>query len=95
MTETYTRWDVIEYLNSPADACGYLAACLEEAPGDAALLHLALSDIARAKDAGRIELEFEPGEEGLLQALAESGNLSYATVLAIARTLGLELRIVA
>ena len=95
MTEEYTRWDVTEYLNSVRDACGYLAACPEEAPGDAALLRLALSDIARAIDAGRIDLEFEPGEEGLLQALAESGNLSYATVQELARLLGLQLRITA
>ena len=54
MPENYTRWDVTEYLNSPQDACGYLSACLAEAPGDAALLRAALSDIARAKDAGRI-----------------------------------------
>ena len=95
MPEEYRKWDVVNYLNSVRDACGYLAACPEEAPGDADLLRLALSDIARAIDAGRIDLEFEPGEEGLLQALAESGNLSYATVLAIARDLGLQLRITA
>ena len=95
MAEQFSKWDVVNYLNSVRDACGFLSACLEEAPGDAALLRLALSDIARAKDAGRIELEFEPGEEGLLYALAASGGLSGAVVRAIARTLGMQLRITA
>ena len=95
MPENYTRWDVTEYLNSPQDACGYLSACLAEAPGDAALLRAALSDIVRAKDAGRLTLEFEPSDEALLQALAETGNLSYVTVMEIARVLGMQLRITA
>ena len=95
MAEEFTRWDVTEYLNSVRDACGYLAACLEEEPGDGSLLRAALGDIARANDMGRFELECEPGKEGLLQALAENGNLSYATVLKIAHTLGLQLRITA
>lgn len=56
---------------------------------------LTLSDIARAIDAGRIDLESEPSDAGLLPALAESGGLSYATALAIARSLGIDLRIAA
>ena len=95
MPEEFTKWDVTEYLNSVRDACGYLAACLEEDPGDGILLRAALADIARAEDMGRFELDFEPGEEGMLQALGENGNLSYATVLKIAQTLGLQLRITA
>ena len=95
MPEEYTKWDVTEYLNSVRDACGYLAACLEEEQGDGILLRAALDDIARAKDMGRFELDFEPGKEGLLQALAENGNLSYATVLEIARMMGMQLRITA
>ena len=95
MPEEYTKWDVTEYLNSLRDACGYLSACLEEEPGDGSLLRAALSDIVRAKEMGRLELEFDPSDEGVLQALAENGNLSYATVLEIARTMGMQLRITA
>ena len=95
MPEEFTKWDVTEYLNSPGDACGYLAACLEDEPGDGSLLRAALADIVRAKDMGRFELEYDPNCEGVLQALAENGNLSYATVLKIAHTLGMQLRITA
>ncbi len=95
MPEKYTRWDVTEYLRTIEDACGYLEACLEESPGDGNLLRAALGKIAQAKDMGRLDLEFKAGDEGLLQALAESGNLSYATVLEITRALGMKLHITA
>ena len=95
MPEEYTKWDVTEYLRTTEDACELLEACLEESPGDGNLIRAALGKIAQAKEKGRLNLEFEPGEEGLLQALAETGNLSYATVLDLARLLGLQLRITA
>ena len=95
MPEKFREWDVVNYLDSVRDACGYLKACLEEEPGDGSLLRAALSDIARAKKMGRLELDFEASDEGLLQALAENGNLSYSTVLEITRGLGMQLRIIA
>ena len=95
MPENYKKWDVTEYLRTHQDACGYLEACLQESPGDAALLRAALGKISQAKDMGRLTLESDPGDQALLQALAETGNLSYATVLEIARALGMQLRITA
>ena len=95
MPENYTRWDVTEYLRTPQDACGYLEACLQESPGDAALLRAALGKISQAKAMGRLTLESEPGDQALLQALAETGNLSRATVLEITSALGMQLRITA
>lgn len=95
MAEEFTKWDATEHLRSVERACGLLEACLEESPGDGGLIRAALGKIAQAKEKGRLDLEFEPGEEGLLQALAETGNLSYATVQELARLLGLQLRITA
>ena len=97
MTEEFTKWDVTEHLNSLRDACGSLAACLEEETGDGSLLRLALSDIVKAKEMGRfsLDLDLDPSDEKVLQALAENGNLSYATVLKIARLMGMQLRITA
>ena len=88
MPETYREWDVVNYLDSVRDACGYLAACLEEEPGDGSLLRLALSDIARAKEIGKFNLDIGKTDEELLQSLAENGILSFATVMAIARRYG-------
>ncbi len=95
MPETYREWDVVNYLDSVRDACGYLAACLEEEPGDGSLLRLALSDIARAKEIGKFDLDIGKSDEELLQSLAENGNLSFATVMAIARAMGMQLQITA
>jgi len=95
MPEKFREWDVVNYLDSLRDACGYLKACLEEDPGDGSLLRSALSDIARAKEKGKFDLDIGKGDEELLQALAENGNLSYATVLEITRALGMQLRITA
>ena len=95
MPEKFREWDVVNYLDSVRDACGYLEACLEEEPGDQSLLRLALSDIARAKEKGKFDLDIGKSDEELLQALAENGNLSYATVLEITRGLGMQLRITA
>ena len=81
MPEKFREWDVVNYLDSVRDACGYLEACLEEEPGDQSLLRLALSDIARAKEKGKFDLDIGKSDEELLQALAENGNLSYATEL--------------
>lgn len=95
MAEKYRKWDIVNYLNSVRDACGYLEACLEEAPDDGDFLREVLSDIARAQEMGKFELQHEGGDKGMLQALAENGNLSYATVLKLTRTLGMQLRITA
>ena len=90
MPENYTRWDVTEYLNSPQDACGYLSACLAEAPGDAALLSAALSDIARAESIGNFDLEIGGNDAELLQALTSTGHLPPQSAIKIARALELE-----
>ena len=68
---------------------------MEEGPGDESLLRLALSDIARAKEKGKFDLDIGKSDQELQQALAENGNLTYATVLGITRGLGMQLRIIA
>jgi probable addiction module antidote protein len=44
-----SRYDVAEHLRTPDEMAAYLAACLEEADGNAAFIAKALGDIARAK----------------------------------------------
>lgn len=95
MPEKYTNWDVVDYLESVRDAGGYLEACLEEAPEDIDFLRLALSDVTRAKGTGKFELDIGDSDEELLQALVETGHLSHATALEIARALGMQLCITA
>ncbi len=50
LVETVTTgYDIAEHLRTPEDMAAYLAACLEEAEGDAAFVAKVLGDIARAK----------------------------------------------
>ena len=91
MPEKFRKWDVVNYLESVRDACGYLEACLEEEPvGDEKLLRLALSDIARAKEMGKFDIEVGNGEEDLLRALTDTGLLSSVAFEQITGVLGLK-----
>ena len=93
MPEKYREWDVINYLDSLRDACGYLEACLEDDPTDADFLRVALSDVARAREMGKFDLGTGSSDEELLQALVDTSYLSHVVALDIARTLGMKLRI--
>lgn len=89
--ETFSRWDPADYMKSEVDMAAYLAACIEEAPDDAALLAAALGDIARAR--GMVQLAKATGltREGLYKALSKDGNPRLDTVLKVMRALGIRL----
>lgn len=90
MSEKDREWDIVNYMDSTKDACGYLEACLQEEPGDGSLLRLALSDIVRAKEKGNFDLETGGNDVELLQALTNTGHLKPQCAIEIARTLGLQ-----
>ena len=73
----------------------YLEACAEEDPGDGSLIRAALNDIARSGNMSRLARETGMSREGLYKALSENGNPSFATVMRIARALGMQVRITA
>ena len=95
MNETFTRWDAVKHLQTPADAQHYLEACAEEDPGDGSLIRAALNDIARSGNMSRLAREAGMTREGLYMALSENGNPSFATVMRITRALGMRVRITA
>ena len=95
MTETFSKWDAADYIESEEDARLYLEAALEEDPGDGSLLRAALSDIARARNMSQLARDIGMTREGLYKALSEKGNPSFATVMKITRALGMRLRIAA
>jgi len=95
MSETFTRWDAAEHLRTPEDARLYLEACAEEDPGDGSRIRAALNDIARSGNVSRLARETGMSREGLHEALSEKGNPSFATVMRIARALGMQVRITA
>ena len=93
MTENFTKWQVTDHLRSREDARLYLEACAEEDPGDGSLIRAALNDIARAGNMSQLARDTGLSREGLYKALSEDGNPSFATVMRIARALGMQLRV--
>lgn len=69
----------------------YLDAWLDEAPDDAAGIARALGDVARARGMTRVARDTGLSRESLYKALSADGNPSFATVLRVARALGLKL----
>src|SRR3990167_9453534 len=86
-----TPYDVAEQLRTPEEMAAYLDAWLEEAPDDAAGIARALGDIARANGMSQVARGAGLSRESLYKALSENGNPSFATVLKVARALGVRL----
>lgn len=84
-------YDVSEQLRTPEEMAAYLDAWLAEAPDDAVGIARALGDIARAKGMTQVARDAGLSRESLYKALGENGNPSFATVLKVARALGVRL----
>jgi probable addiction module antidote protein len=88
---TTLPYDVAQQLRTPEEMAAYLDAWLTEAPEDAAGIARALGDIARAKGMSQVARDSGLSRESLYKALSQDGNPSLATVLKVARALGLRL----
>lgn len=84
-------YDVAAHLRTPKEMVAYLEAWLSDAPDDAAGIARALGDIARAKGMSKVAKAAGLSRESLYRALSADGNPSFATVLKVARALGLRL----
>jgi probable addiction module antidote protein len=84
-------YDVAEQLRTPQEMAAYLDAWLEEAPDDAVGIARALGDIARAKGMTQVAKDTGLSRESLYRALSADGNPGFATVLKVARALGIKL----
>ncbi len=83
--------DVADQLRTPQEMAAYLDAWLVEAPDDVAGIARALGDIARARGMSQVARATGLSRESLYKALSENGNPSLATVLKVAKALGLRL----
>lgn len=86
-----SAYDVAQHLRTPEEMAAYLDAWFEDAPDDAAGIARALGDIARAKGMTQVAKDAGLSRESLYRALSTDGNPSFATVLKVARALGLKL----
>ena len=84
-------YDVTKHLRSPKEMAAYLDAWLDEAPDDAAGIAGALGNIARAKGMTQVAKDAGLSRESLYRALSAGGNPSFATVLKVAKALGVKL----
>ena len=84
-------YDVAEQLRTPEEMAAYLDAWLSDAPDDAAGIARALGDIARAKGMTQVARDSGRRRESLYKALSDTGNPSFATVLKVAKALGMRL----
>lgn len=98
MTKTSTNkptktspYDVAEHLRTPDEMAAYLDAWLDEAPDDAAGIANALGNIARAKGMTQVAKDAGLSRESLYRALSAEGNPSFATILKVAKALGVKL----
>ena len=82
---------VAEQLRTPEEMAAYLDAWLDEYPDDASGITRALGDIARAKGMAQVARDAGLSRESLYKALSGEGNPSFATVLKVARALGVKL----
>jgi probable addiction module antidote protein len=89
-TTRTTAYDVAAHLRIPEEMAAYLDAWLEEAPDDVSGIAKGLGDIARAKGMTQVAMDAGLSRESLYRALSADGNLSFATVLKVARALGVK-----
>ena len=86
-----TVYDISKLLRTLEDMAAYLDAWLAEAPDDVPGIARALGDIARAKGMSQVAWKTGLSRESLHKALSGKGNLSLATVLKVARAIGVKL----
>lgn len=87
----FSPYDSADYLTGIEDVAAYLEAALEEAGDDPSYVTQALGTIARSGNVSELARRVGMSREGLYKALSANGNPSFATVLKIARALGLRI----
>lgn len=86
-----TRFDVLDYLNSPEERIAYLEAAFED--GDTKVIAAALGDIARSMGMAHVAKEAGITREALYKSLSEKGDPKLSTLLGVMKALGLHLTV--
>ena len=90
-TEKFSPYDGAAYLTGIEDVAVYLEASLEEGGDDPAFIAQALGAIARSGNVSELARRVGMSREGLYKALSADGNPSFATIMKVAKALGLKL----
>lgn len=87
-TRKLIPFDAARYLADDGAVAEYMNAVLET--GDAALLLMALGDVARARGMTQVAKDTGLGRESLYKALAPGAKPRFDTVIKVARALGVK-----
>ena len=90
-SEKFAPYDTADYLVDIQDAAAYLEAALEEGGDDPAHITQALGTIARSGNVSELARRVGMSREGLYKALSTDGNPSFATIIKVAKALGLKI----
>lgn len=90
-TETFSPYDGDDYLIGIEDVAACLEAALDEGGDDPAAIAQALGTIARSGNVSELARRVGMSREGVYKALSAGGNPSFATIMKIAKALGLKL----
>jgi len=87
--EALRRFDAANYLTDIETAAAYLQATIDESGDDPGAIADALGAIARSGNLSELARRTGMSREGLYKALSADGNPSFATIVKVARALGL------
>ncbi len=90
-TEAFSHYDSADYLTGIEDVAAYLEAALDEGGDDPTAVAQALGAIARSGNVSELARRVGMSREGLYKALSADGNPSFATIMKVAKALGLKL----
>jgi probable addiction module antidote protein len=93
MAEKFARYDSADYLKTDEDIAAYLEATMEEGGDDPAYVARALGVVARARNMTALAQQVGMSRVGLNKALSGDGNPTLATVIKVAKALGLKISI--
>lgn len=89
--KTYRKFDIAKLLEDEEDIAGYLKAVANDGGDDPATITQALGVVARARNMSQLARDVGMSREGLYTALSADGNPSFATVVKVAKAMGLRL----
>ena len=93
MPEEYRKFDATDYVKTEEDIRQLLRAAADEDPGDGAVIRAVLKHVAQTRNMSALARDAGLNRGNLYEALSEDGNPTLATLLKIARSLGLRLRL--
>ena len=85
------RYDSADYLKTEQEIAAYLREAVGDGADDPALVAHALGVVARARGMMKLAEETGISREGLYKALSDDGNPSLATVMKVAKAMGLKI----